>query len=130
MNTPRDILLQRHRSTQPKLDAIRHSVLAEETPSTDAPLSPREMLRSLRWHLIGMSAVWLLILILRTDAGRAPVLAAAIPKPPSPQIMFASMREHRRLLSEMMDAHPSDSDRRELFLPQPHSEIHSGILVA
>ncbi len=130
MKKPREILLQRHREAQPKLDAIRRAVVVKETGGTDAQLSLRDILHSLRWHLAGMSAVWLFVLILRADAGRAPVLAAAVPKPPPPQVMIASIREHRRLLSEMTDAHPADGERLELFVPKPHSESRREFQVA
>jgi hypothetical protein len=130
VKTPREILLQQHRETQPKLDAIRHAVLAKETQSADTRMTLLEMLQSLRWHLVGMSTVWLLVLVLRADANRAPVLAAAVPKPPPPQVVIASMREHRRMLSEMADAHPVDAEPGELFLPRPHSEARREFLVA
>ena len=130
MKTPRDILLQRHSQAQPKLDAIRQAVLARETPSTDTRVSLREVVRSLRWHLAGMSAIWLLVLMLHADAGHAPMLAAAIPKPPPPQVMLASMREHRRLLSEMTDAHFADAEPREKFLPKPRSECRREFSIA
>ena len=130
MKTPREILLNRHRHAQPKLDAIRHAVLAGQTQPADTSASLREILRSLRWHLIGMSAIWLLVLILHTDSGHVPTLASATPKPPPPQVMLASMREHRRMLSEMADAHPADADSRELFVPGPHSERRQKFSIA
>jgi hypothetical protein len=128
VKTPRDILLHRHHGAQPKLDAIRKTVIAKETQPAGTHMSLREILRSLRWHLAGLSAAWLLVLILHADGGRAPILAAATPRPPAPQVMLASLREHRRLLSEMADAHPSDSEPRELFVPKPRSERRAGIL--
>jgi len=129
VKTPRDILLQHHRSAQPKLDAIRKTVIEKETQPAGMRTSWREILRSLRWHLAGMSAVWLLVLILRADSRPAPQFAASIPAKIPPRVMIASMREHRRLLSEMTDAHPPDRDRRELFLPKPRSDRHAEILI-
>jgi hypothetical protein len=122
VKTPRDILLQHHRNAQPKLDAIRKTVIAKETQPAETHTSLREILRSLRWHLAGLSAAWLLVLILHADSDRTPMLATATPKPPAPQVMLASLREHRRLLSEMADAHTSDNEPRELFVPKPRSE--------
>jgi len=130
VKTPREILLHHHQHAQPKLDAIRRAVLATRTERGNESISLREMLRSLRWHLLGMSAVWFLVLILHSDAGRAPLLAATMPKPPPPQVMIASMREHRRLLSEMADAQPADRERRELFVPKPHSECRREFSIA
>jgi len=130
VNTPRDILLQCHRNAQPKLDGIRRAVLTGEIRPADTRLSWQDMLRSLRWHLVAMSAIWLFVLILRADTSRAPILAAATPQPPPPQVMIASLREHRRLLSEMTDAHPAEGERLELFVPKPHSESRGEFQVA
>jgi len=130
VKTPREILLNRHRDAEPKLDAIRRTVLASEVQPAETRLTLRDMLRSLRWHLVAMSAVWLFVLILRADTGRAPVLAAAVPKPPPPQVMIASIREHRRLLSEMTEVQPADADRRANPPPKPHSESRREFLIA
>lgn len=130
MKTPGEILLQRHRRAEPKLDAIRHAVLAAKTQPGDESVSMREMLRSLRWHLAGMSVAWLLVLILHSDAGRTPLLTAAMLKPPPPQVMIASLREHRRLLFEMAGSHPVDGDQRQRFVPKPRSERRTEMLLA
>jgi hypothetical protein len=130
VKTPREILLHHHRDAQPKLDTIRRAVLATKTERGNESISLREMLRSLRWHLLGMSAVWFVVLILHSDAGSAPLLAAATPKPPPPQVVIASMREHRRLLSEMADAQPIEGEQRELFVPKPHSECRREFSIA
>jgi hypothetical protein len=129
VKTPREILLQHHHSAQSKLDAIRKTVISKETQSGEAHTSWREILQSLRWHLAGMSAVWLLVLILRADSSTAPQFAASLPAKIPPRVMLASLREHRRLLSEMTDAHPPDGERRELFLPKPRSERRAEILI-
>jgi len=133
MKTPREILLQRHRDAQSKLDAIRRAAIAEaHTEPARTTVTWRDILRSLRWHLAGMSAVWLLFLILRADTGPASQLAAANApaKIPSPQVMLASMREHRRVLAEMTDSHPPDGERHELILPKPRSERREEFSIA
>jgi hypothetical protein len=129
VKTPREILLQHHHSAQPKLDAIRKTVIEKETQPAGTHTSWREILRSLRWHLAGMSAVWLLVLILRADSSPAPQLAISIPARIPPRVVIASVREHRRLLSEMTEAHPPDREPRELFLPKPRSDRHAEILI-
>jgi hypothetical protein len=131
MKTPRDILLKHHQNAQSRLDAIRHAALATIETQPAASISLREILRSLRWHLAGMSAVWLLVLILRADTNPAPQLAATIPaRIPPAQVMIASVREHRRQLSEMAGAYPPDGERRELFVPKPRSELRREMLMA
>ena len=134
MKTPREVLLNRHRAAEPKLDAMRREVLA--TAKKDEPgrptISLREFLRSLRWHLAGLSAVWLFIMFLNLDAGRAPSMVAAIPraKIPSPQIILASLRENRRQISEMMETNLPVAKPSELFVPRPRSERREEELVA
>jgi hypothetical protein len=133
MKTPREILLQRHRDAQSKLDAIRRAAIAEtRSEPARTPIKLRDVLRSLRWHLVGMSAIWLLVLVLRADTGQAPQMMASIPstKIPPPQVMLASMREHRRVLVEMTDSHPPDGERHELLLPKPRSELRSEFSIA
>ena len=68
MKTPREILFKRHQAAEPKLDAIRETAVAStydrriHSPAvTDCRYSLREFLFSLRWHLAGMGAVWLVI---------------------------------------------------------------------
>ena len=82
-------------------------------------------MRSLRWHLSGMGAIWLFVLILRLDTASAPETVASIPsaKIPSPQVIMVSLRENRRLLSEMIESRPGAAEARELFLPKPRSEL-------
>ena len=80
--------------------------------------------------MAGLSAAWVFVFILHADTGPAPMLAAAIPKPPTPQVMLASVREHRRALAEMTDSHPPDGERRELILPKPRSERRGEFSIA
>jgi len=128
MKTPREVLFERHQSAQPKLDAVRQEALmavgessAEVRPreSVSEPCAPkwtawrgpaharmcgvRELLLSFRWHLVGMSAVWLLVVLLNLD--HSPTLAQNIVKEniPSPQRLLASLRENRRQLLELIE---------------------------
>ena len=142
MKTPREVLLQRHRATEPKLDAIREKVVWEgrrvavpESKVTDKATLPtrhwREFFFSLRWHLAGMGAVWLVIGLLNLSVGHSAGLAAAIPrgKIPSPRIILASLRENRRELLELIqpvewrEVQPPKS-----IVPQPRSQRYHEIL--
>ena len=69
----------------------------------------REFFFSLRWHLAGMGAAWLVIVLLNLNVGHSVSLASAVPagKIPPPQIILASLRENRRELLEMIQ--PSES---------------------
>ena len=115
MKTPREILLRRHQAIEPKLDAIRQSVVADVAAVCDRrePVSAalterrynwREWLCALRWHLAGMGATWFVIALLGLSAGHPAGPMAAVPaqKIPSAQIIMASLRENRRELREMI----------------------------
>jgi hypothetical protein len=105
MKTPREILLQYHQAASPKLDAIRTEVVAGITRAAARErFSWRDMARSLRWHLAGWSAAWVVVVILSID--HSPSAVAQIPrdKIPSPQKIWAALRENRRLLLEYGDA--------------------------
>ena len=134
MKTPRELLLDRHREAQSKLNAIRQETLA--SMEKDAPdrssMTLRDVLRSFRWHLAGMGAVWMFVLFLHLDTGRAPQIMATIPpaKNLPRQFIMVSVRENRRQLSEMMEAEPSASEHHGLFLPKPRSERRAEMLIA
>ena len=136
MKTPREILFQRHQAAEPKLDAIRETTLAtvgdhglvkamDSAEATDFRGSLYEFLFSLRWHLAGMSAVWLVVASLSLNVGHSPDLVASIPtaKNPSAQIIMVSLRENRRELLQMIqspDLH--DAGPQRLIPPQPRSQ--------
>jgi hypothetical protein len=132
MKTPRELLFERHRHAQPKLDALRRETLAATTKPVQPAMSLRDMLRSLRWHLAGMSALWALVLFLHLGTGSETSMIASIPpaKIPPPQVVMAALRENRRQLFEMIDARPPENEHRELILPKPRSEWHGETLTA
>ena len=140
MKTPRDILLQRHQSTLPKLDKIRESVVTAlsdhhagiSTARADRRHSLREFILSLRWHLAGMGAAWLLILLLNLNLGPSTTMASTAPstKIPPPQIILASLRENRReLLQLIQPAELQNAQPPKLFPIQPRSERRDEILL-
>ena len=132
MKTPREILLEKHRAAAPKLDTIRERTLTRlaEPPKRkwsgeENRFSLRDFIFSLRWHLAGMSAIWLIIALLNLSAGHSPDVVAAVPrgKTPSAQIIMASLRENRRELLQMVQSPDSrDAGSQRLILPQPRSQ--------
>jgi hypothetical protein len=123
MKTPREVLLQRHQPVTPRLDTIRRKVVADMTARADHESQPivarflREFLLPLRWHLAGMSALWLLAALLNTDrASTAPQTAKA--SSPSPQVVAAALFENRRQLAEMINS-PADDAATSTPVPQP-----------
>jgi hypothetical protein len=121
MKTPREILLRHHQAASPKLDGIRAGVVGEIAPKT---FSWRDMVLSLRWHLAGLSAAWMLVALLNTD--HSPTVVAISPRdkiPPSRQPssrqIWAAVRESRRLLLQYTDAPAAEPPA----LPGRRSEI-------
>jgi hypothetical protein len=93
--------------------------------ATDSGGNLHEFLFSLRWHLAGMSAIWLIVALLNLSAGHSPGMVAAVPrgKIPSAQIIMASLRENRRELLQMIQSPNShDAEPQRLILPQPRSQ--------
>ena len=133
MKTPREVLLQRHQSVTPRLDAIRREVVADMTTPPGRESKPpitawflREYLLPLRWHLAGMSALWLIAALLNVDrAPMAPQTAKA--SSPSPQIVAAALFENRRQLAEMINSLPDDV-ATSTPVPQPFIPRRRGAL--
>jgi hypothetical protein len=141
MKTPREILFERHQAAAPKLDAIRQTAVAsvgdqrikDSTAVTVRRYNWREFFFSLRWHLAGMSAVWLVVAFLSLNAGHSASLAASVPtqKIPSAQIIMASLRENRRQLLELMQpAEARGEQPQKPILPRPRSQRPCEILTA
>jgi len=132
MKTPREILLKRHQAAGPDLDAIRKKTLAglAEPPKRKWPgeagfFSLRQLNLSLRWHLAGMSAIWLVVAFLNLNAGHSPGPLTAVPREqiPSAQIILASLRENRReLLLMILPPNPPDAGPQKLIRTQPRSQ--------
>jgi hypothetical protein len=123
MKTPREVLLQRHQSVTPRLDAIRQQVIADLTTAPERKVERSiaarflsEFLLPLRWHLAGMSALWLLAALLNTDrASTTPQTAKANS---SPQVLAAALSENRRQLAEMINS-PAEDAATSAPVPQP-----------
>jgi len=104
MKTPREILLRQHQDAAPNRAAIRAGVVAAiARPPAPESVSWGDVARTLRWHLAGWSAAWVVAMILNID--HSPSAVAMIPREkstPAEQI-WASLRERRRLLLEDND---------------------------
>ena len=131
MKTPREILLGRHESAVPKLDAIRQDVVTgfnnKETKEQNFPVilvslllgCSKNIWRELIWPSrriwAGLAAVWVLIfaanLSLR-DHSQTRVASAS----PSPQMMLA-FRQQEQLLTELIG--PNDPPVAEPAKPSP-----------
>ncbi len=130
MKTPREILLRRHEHAEPALDRARARALAELKPqSQTAPPSTVNwlvLLRSLRWHLAGLSAAWLLVLYLNADSAAAGTSAiASAPSAPSAGQLLFTMWEHRRELLNGLDILEETVHQTPPILPPRRSELLS-----
>jgi hypothetical protein len=143
MKTLREVLLEKHQAVEPKLDTIREQVTAGlAAGTTDAPPQAKEMARgwqpdasafqiswrrflwSLRWHLAGLSAVWLVVLFLDLDHTPDPMQGVTRRATPSPRQLLAALRENQRQLRELIaapDWEPAPEPPK--LTPSPRSEI-------
>jgi hypothetical protein len=146
MKTPRQILFQRHRSVESKLDALRAKALGEMSRAkaqrreekVSDPLaffaSWRVMFLSLRCHIAGMSAIWLLVIFLNIDFssvsnGEITHPSVAQQKAPSPQQVVMDLLENRRQIIELTassaNGNPPPVHTPQSFIPPRRSEFPS-----
>ena len=137
MKTPREILLKRHQSAAPKLDAIRREVVAELNHQDTKAQSWTENLTSwclggsnklwieLIWPCrriwTGLAAVWILIFIVNFSQrdGSQTVMAKSVP----PEMMM-TFRDQQKWLDELLADRslPLDAERPRIFSPKPRTE--------
>lgn len=138
MKTPRELLFERHRASEAKLDSLRREVLSVVAkdrhsasrktkgfnPAEIPSLLWRELVLPCRRVWMGLAAVWLVILALNFAArDTSPTLAKSSP-PPSPE-MLAAVQNQKRLLAEMLQdqTKTSDADRPKPSPLSPQSEL-------
>jgi type II secretory pathway component PulM len=136
MKTPREVLFEQHQAAEPNLDAIREKVVAGLAP--DAPVRAKRMppvvprrasaleagwrqfLWSLRWHLAGLGAAWLVVMALNIGQSPAATREVARQDAPSPRQLLAALRENQRQLRELIGA-PAAESAPEPQKPAPSS---------
>jgi hypothetical protein len=113
MPSPRELLLARHRGIEPRLDALRISVLANET-SSDRGISRWWEVPSLLWRELvapcrpvwtGLLAAWAVLLMVNT-LDRA-VVKDAPARATEAAWVIACWREQQRVLREMTRPAPA-----------------------
>jgi hypothetical protein len=138
MKTPREILLEQHRSATPKLDAIRREVFSAgfvregqrvTVPKfrvTDMATLPllvwRELILPCRRTWTALAAVWFALFIFNISQRDKSELAARKMPPPSPEVIMA-WRQQEQFLAELIgSAGTGDAERRKIYLPKPRTE--------
>lgn len=135
MKTPRDVLLQHHRSATSRLDAIRQKVINTKikTPDREPQRQAsagflREFLLPLRWHLAGMSTMWVIAAILSMDSGASTPQSAQ--NSARPVEVLAALVENRRQLAEMIDPLSEDAaSTPQPFVPRRRSALQPSSIV-
>jgi hypothetical protein len=136
MKTPREILLEQHRSAAPKLDAIRREVLAEKVTPARAGGSgalaavwlnwPVVLWRELIWPCrriwTGLAAVWVLLFIV--DFSQRDNVSGVTGKPARSGEVIMSLQAQQRWMNEPLAdrSAPPETDRSRNFAPKPRSE--------
>ena len=140
MKTPREILLARHRSAEPQLDAVRERITeragmhSEERPSRFIRFveSCREFFRVPRIAWAGLATAWLVIVVLNVASSDAPqvnVTVASASAKRSPE-MLQALREQRRLFAELVGSLASPEAEAPRFVPRPRSERQPQLVFA
>ena len=126
MKSPREILLERHRSAVPALDEIRRSVMTPTLPQRIAACGaanpkPRTNLLATLWQELfvcvrpvwaGLAAIWVVIIWLNLPEAEAPPRqTAAFPPLASPDSLIA-LREQRQFFSQLLELSPVSVNER------------------
>ena len=141
MKTPRELILERHRSVEPALERITPATLAAyaraSLATADRHLPPGIRLSCLAWTFwteslwpwrrvwLGMSALWLLILTVNVVSTNAPKMAGSKMPGPNPEALTI-LREQKQMLTQLLEPatlpHPADPKT-----PGPRSEQRPAI---
>jgi len=145
MKTPRELLFERHRKAESKLDAIRREVLTEfvqtepmverrqTPPAFSFSLLAAKLWRELVWPCrriwAGMAAAWMLILGLHVAAGSGEASRMSVNQvsKPGPEVV-AAVRERRELMAQLLDPFTSLPVERPK-VPGPRGSMHMTLFI-
>ncbi|MFN7137848.1 MAG: hypothetical protein ACK4UN_00760 [Limisphaerales bacterium] len=131
MKTPREILFQKHRATEDKLNAMRKEVLMTELPPAEkAHLTLFNSLHQLWIHLFqpsrriwaGLAAVWLVILAANvvTQEETSSNYVSVPAQKQGPELHMA-LQEQRELVAELIHGPGREEADRPHYVPRPSS---------
>jgi hypothetical protein len=134
MKTPREILLARHRTTEPKLDAVRQSVVtavcraSKEAIQRQSPAAAtaiwqtfwRELILPSRNIWAGLATAWVFILAINFTQREASPVGHVSAAP-----VMMSVGEQQRWLNQLFaDRLPAaEAEPPKTFSPKPRTEI-------
>ncbi len=134
MKTPREILFERHRLAESKLDAVRHRAIVVAARPACAEASLGTWLRAAlktawqgliwpsrrTWAAIAM--LWLAVLVGNLEL-KTPVQSVAAGKSEPVPKLAQELKEQRRLLTELLETTRPPSSGPAPQAPQPRSEL-------
>jgi hypothetical protein len=142
MKTPREILFERHRASEPALDEIRKRALSEALgasagqvaaenghlrgPATGGALANfwREVIWRSRLAWIGMAACWVLLWMVNRQLDPVSTTVVSARSRPTAETVRA-FEEQQRLLAELLQpAAPAPAEPARPR-PQPRSELRT-----
>ena len=140
MKPLRDILLNRHRSVEPKLDRMWNETLAPELRGEPAPERRNVLLAvglKLWGELIwpsrrvwaGLACVWVLLIAWNLASSDTTQRVASRTEPPT-GMEFQALIEQRRMLAQLIEPTSEPSDKRRRSLPGPRSDRPVGVFAA
>ena len=131
MKTPREILLERHQTTDDKLDAIRQDIVAAMPPRKQRRTNDESFLSSFNRQIaslfrsrawFALAPLWVIILALKLSTQESSP-AAASRSSVSPELA-REVRQQKVFFAELIGATDSrDADRPKTFSPRPRSEV-------
>ncbi len=132
MKTPREILLERHKSAEGKLDSIRTEVLRNELPRSQEVSRQSTTFFSQLWAQLilpsrgiwaGMATLWIVVFALHlvTTGEKTVSYASARTAKVTPEVQMA-LRTQQQLFAELINGKPTPVPPNRRFIPSPRSE--------
>jgi hypothetical protein len=136
MKTPREILFERHWAARPKLDAIRHEVVAKI--SHQGAKAPSERINLAAWCLVGLDKIWselilpsrriwaglaaVWVLLLAVNLSQRDHSEVTMAETSTPAQMAASFQQQQELLAQLIGPNePAVAEPQKKYVPRPSS---------
>jgi hypothetical protein len=132
MKTPREILLKRHKSAEPKLDQVWNESLSTKLRSEGAPARENVFLAVIRilWRELvlpspriwaALTCAWVVIAVLNLASSGPATEVASQAKPPSREEVRALI-EQRQMLAQLIGSLPEPTYTQKHTSPGPRSD--------